>query len=434
VKKSPALAQNSVVMARLDPRLSGLFLWTRRMTLILLPSRRFATVWTRKGINAMRHKNSVYHGILQYIPWGWFEKAVREHGGDKGVRSLTMRDQLNALLYGQLAGAVSLREIECGLESHKARLYHVHAKPVKRSTLADANASRPAAVFTGLFPTLMKQAHRGLRRALEDTVYLIDSTSLRLNELSKDWARFSTGVCGAKAHIVYDADAICPVYMSVTAANVNDITAAKDMPIEAGATYVFDLGYYDYGWWAKLDKAGCRIVTRFKSNTPLQEIEERTVVEGGPVLSDRVGFLPARQAKNRKNPFGDPVREVRVVIDTGKILRILSNDLDASAEEIASLYKRRWDIELFFRWVKQTLKIKKFLGASENAIRIQVAVALIAYLLLRLAHAAQKSGMTLLTFSRLVRSNLMHLKRLDKLLGDCIETPPDDRQMAFQCL
>jgi IS4 transposase len=186
--------------------------------------------------------------------------------------------------------------------------------------------------------------------------------------------------------------------------------------------------------WLWPARCGCRIVTRFKSNTPLQEIEERTVVEGGPVLSDRVGFLPARQAKNRKNPFGDPVREVRVVIDTGKILRILSNDLDAAAEEIASLYKRRWDIELFFRWVKQTLKIKKFLGASENAIRIQVAVALIAYLLLRLAHSAQKSGMTLLTFSRLVRSNLMHLKRLDKLLGDCIETPPDDRQMAFQCL
>ncbi|MGO9484393.1 MAG: DUF4372 domain-containing protein, partial [Rhodomicrobium sp.] len=182
--------------------------------------------------------------ILQYVPWGWFEKSVQEHGGDKGVRSLSMRDQLNALLYGQLAGAGSLREIECGLESHKARLYHVHAKPVKRSTLADANASRPVAVFAGLFAKLMKQAHRGeserlpltinvrFGRSLEETVYLIDSTSLHLNELSKDWARFSTGVCGAKAHIIYDADAACPVYMAVSAANVNDIGAAKDMPIE----------------------------------------------------------------------------------------------------------------------------------------------------------------------------------------------------------
>ncbi len=287
-----------------------------------------------------------------------------------------MRDQFSAMLYGQLAGAASLREIEGGLESHKARLYHVHAKPVKRSTLADANASRPVAVFAGLFAKLMKQAHRGLRRSLEETVYLIDSTSLRLNGLSEKWARFSTGVCGAKAHVIDDAEAACPVYMTVTAANVNDITAAQDMPIEAGATYVFDLGYYDYEWWSKLDAAGCRIVTRFKSNTPLCEIEERPVARNGAVLSDRVGYLPARQAKNRKNPFGDPVREVRVVIDTGKILRILSNDLDASAEEIAGLYKRRWDIELFFRWIKQTLKIKKFLGTSENAVRIQVAVAL----------------------------------------------------------
>jgi len=305
---------------------------------------------------------------------------------------------------------------------------------VRRSTLADANAARPAGVYTGLFLKLMKQAHRGLRRSLEETVYLIDSTSLRLNELSKEWARFSSGVCGAKAHVIYDADAGCPVYMAVTAANVNDITAAQAMPQEAGASYVFDLGYYDYGWWAKLDAAGCRIVTRFKSNTPLHATEERPVAEDGAILSDRVGYLPARQAKNRKNPFGEPVREVRVRIETGKILRILSNDLDASAEEIAGLYKRRWEIELFFRWVKQNLKIKKFLGTSENAIRIQIAVALIAYLLLKLAHVAQKTGLTLLAFTRLVKSNLMHLKRIDRLLEDDDETPLDNRQMAFQCL
>ena len=382
----------------------------------------------------MRHKNSVYHALLQHVPWGGFDELVDEHGGDKGVRTLTMRDQFSAMLHGQLAGAVSLRDIEGGLQSHRARLYHANAKPVKRSTLADANASRPAAVYTGLFLKLMRQAHRGLRRSLEETVYLINSTSLRLNELSKEWARFSSGVCGAKAHVIYDADAACPVYMAVTAANVNDITAAQAMPIEAGVSYVFDLGYYDYGGWAKLDAAGCRIVTRFKSNTPLRTIEDRPVAKDDAILSDRVGYLPARQAKNRKNPYRDPVREVRVKIETGKILRILSNDLDASAKDIAGLYKHRWQIELFFRWVKQNLKIKKFLGVSENAIRIQIAIALIAYLLLRLAHASQKSNLTLLEFTRLVRSNLMHLKWIDRLLGDDIETPSDNRQMALQCL
>ena len=164
----------------------------------------------------MRHKDSVLHGLLQHVPWGGFDQLVDEHGGDKGVRTLSMRDQFSALLYGQLSGASSLREIEGGLQSHRARLYHVNAKPVRRSTLADANSSRPVAVFTGLLQKLMKQAHRGLRRSLEETVYLIDSTSLRLNELSKEWARFSSGVCGAKAHVIYDADAGCPVYMAVT--------------------------------------------------------------------------------------------------------------------------------------------------------------------------------------------------------------------------
>ena len=145
-------------------------------------------------------------------------------------------------------------------------------------------------------------------------------------------------------HVVYDPDGDRPVYAVVTAANVNDITPAKAMPIEPGATYVFELGYYDYDWWAKLDRAQCRIVTRFKSNTPLAMIEELPVPPETAILSDRIGHLPRRQSNNRANPFQDPVREVRVELDSGKVLRILCNDLDATAEEIADLYKRRWAI------------------------------------------------------------------------------------------
>ena len=203
------------------------------------------------------------------------------------------------------------------------------------------------------------------------------------------------------------------------------------MPIEPGATYVFDLGYYDYAWWAKLDAEGCRIVTRFKRPTPLAGAVERPVAEGGTVRSDRIGRLPARQAANRKNPFSAKVREVCVTIETGKVLRILSNDLEASAEEIAALYKRRWGIELFFRWVKQTLKIRSFLGTSENAVRIQIATALIAYLLLHLAHAAHKTPISPLTFARLIRTNLMHYRRIDQLLEPEPQRPDHGDQIAF---
>jgi hypothetical protein len=419
-------------MAGLDPLLSGLIFWTGCMALILLSSERVATFWTRKGFNAMRHENSVLHQILKHIPWPAFEALVEAHRADKHVRRLTTKSQFVALLYGQLSNASSLREIEAGLESCQSRLYHLGATPVRRSTLSDANLLRPAEVFSELFGLMMKLAHRGLRRALAETTYLIDSTGLRLDERSASWARYSAGVCGAKLHVIYDPDADRPIYAAVSAANVNDITPAQTMPIEPGATYVFDLGYYDYAWWAKLDDAGCRIVTRFKKNTPLTPVKELRVRKNGPVLCDRIGFLPQRQKNNRHNPMRHAVREVCVMTDTGKLLRILSNDLDASAEEIAELYKRRWAIELFFRWVKQNLKIRHFLGSSQNAVRIQIAVALIAFLLLRLTQATQKTIAGSLAFARLVRVNLTHRRRIDRLLAP--DAPPqfNTDQMALQ--
>jgi IS4 transposase len=381
-------------------------------------------------IIAMPHHNTVFADILKFIPWQRFEAVVEEYDADARVRRLSTKGQFLALLYGQLSGAAGLREIVTGLSSHAARLYHLGADPVRRSTFSDANTQRPAEVFADLLETMMKQAHRGLRRKLAETTYLIDATSVKLNARSADWARFSTSLCGAKVHVIYDADADRPIYAAVSPANVNDITAAQQMPIEPGATYVFDLGYYDYAWWAQFDAAGCRIVTRFKSNTPLQVVKELKVVAGSNILSDRIGFLPSRQAKSRRNPMQDAVREVRVTTENGKVLRILSNDLDASAQEIADLYRRRWAIELFFRWIKQILKITRFVGTSENAVRIQIAVALIAFLLLRLAQAAQKATLSPVVFSRLVRANLMHRRSINHLL-EPPPSAPDQHQMSL---
>jgi hypothetical protein len=402
------------------------------MTLIQTVIERLAAFETRKWSNVMRHQNSVFHGVLKHVPWGEFDRLVEEHGADARVRRLTTKSQFVALLYGQLAGAVSLREIVAGVSSHAARLYHLGATPAQRSTLSDANAARPYQVFAELLAHMMASAHRGLRRKLADLTYLIDSTSLRLSTLSADWARFSADAVGAKLHVIYDPDADHPVYAAMSTAKTNDITIAQAMPITPGATYVFDLGYYDYAWWAQLDAAGCRIVTRFKSNTPLAVVRELPVADGGTILSDRIGHLPARQSHSRRNPFQDPVREVRVKTETGKVLRILCNDLDAEAEKIAELYKRRWAIELFFRWVKQTLKITRFLGTSENAVRIQIAVALIAFLLLRAAQAAQNSLASPLAFARLVRANLMHRRPLDRLHRPHSPPPLIPDQMIFE--
>jgi IS4 transposase len=393
------------------------------MALILLGFEHLPVVRNREGIYAMRHHNSVLHGLLKHIPWSHFDKLVDKHGADARVRQLTTKSQFVALLYAQLAGATSLREIATAMESHSAQLYHLGACEVSRSTLADANAGRPHAVFSELFAQMVGLADRGFRREAAEAVRLIDATGVRLAGIASEWAHHSKGVRGAKAHIIYDPDADRPLYLQVTTAKVNDITAAKAMPIEPGATYAFDLGYYDFGWWAKLDQQGCRFVTRLKSNTTLALVEARALPDGSPLLYDQIGYLPERMAKSRKNPFQDPLREIGVVLDDGKTLRVVTNDLDAPAQEIADLYKRRWAIELFFRWVKQTLKIKHFLGRSENAVRIQIAGALIAYLLLRIAKDAVNIVESPLTFTRLVRANLMQRRPLDQLLK-----PPPIRQ------
>jgi IS4 transposase len=379
----------------------------------------------------MRHHITVFRSVLQFARWHSFDRFVEEFDADKKVRRLTTRNQFKAMLYGQLSGATSLRAIEAGLESHATRLYHLGTCEVSRSTLADANAKRPCGVFVGFLAELMARCERMFARKIADAVYLIDSTGFRLSGLSADWAQFSKGVCGAKLHIVYNPDSARPNYAEVTPANVNDITAAKAMLIKPGATYVFDLGYYDYGWWAQLHDAGCRLVTRLKVNTPLSVVAENPLPEGSAILSDRIGHLPARQARSRKNPFQDPIREVRVRTETGRILRIVTNDLDTPAEEIAELYKRRWQIELFFRWIKHTLKIRHFLGTSENAVRIQIAVALIAFLLLRMAHAAQDSVQSFLTFTRLVANNLMHRRPITGLLGPPAPLIKDQHQLSL---
>jgi Transposase DDE domain/Domain of unknown function (DUF4372) len=401
------------------------------MAWILLCFDVLPTFETREGTHAMRHHNTVFHAVLKFVPWHVLDRLVEEFAADKKVRRLTTRNQFIAMLYAQLAGSESLRAIEAGFESHASKLYHLGACEVSRSTLADANALRPCAVFTGLLAELMSRCERALGRRIAEAVYLVDSTGFRLSTLSADWAQFSAGVSGAKLHIVYNPDSTRPSFAEVTPANVNDITVAKTMPINEGATYVFDLGYYDYGWWAKLDDAGCRIVTRLKVNTPLAVVAENRVPESSLILSDRIGHLPARQARSRRNPFVDPVRELRVRTGPGKILRILTNDLDAPANEIAELYKRRWQIELFFRWVKHTLKIRHFLGTSENAVRIQIAIALIAFLLLRMAHALQNNVASLLIFTRLIAQNLMHRRPIHLLLKPPPPIIKDLRQLSL---
>ena len=381
----------------------------------------------------MRHHNSLFHQLLQFVPWGRFEQLVESHGADRRVRRMTTRSQLVALMYGQLAGAQSLREIEQGMSSHAQRLYHLGAAKPARSTFADANAKRPAQLFADLFAVMAMSASAGLRRFMREAVHLVDATSIRLSDVSRAWADYEAHGALVKLHVDFDADRSIPANIAITPARVNDVAMAHTMPIEPGATYVFDLGYYDFSWWARLHEAGCRIVTRLKTNTRPRVLETRPLAADGPIRADRIVAIDGRLSSNRENPLaGIALREVVVAIEHGRTLRLITNDLDAPAESIAALYKARWQIELFFRWVKQNLKIKRFLGTSENAVRSQIAVALIVFLILRLAAAASRSTSSLLTFIRLVRVNLMHLRPLAAIERPPPRLPRDLRQQELR--
>lgn len=360
---------------------------------------------------------TVFSRLLQHLPWGAFDRAVKAHRMDRRHRELDARSHLIALIAAQLLELHGLRDLEAVLASHAPSLRRRRIKPACRSTLADANRSRPAAAFEALVPALLEQLSPTQARRVREDLRLVDSTLVLPGRGAERWAHFQDGKIAAKVHVVYDPKAAMPTYYEVTAANTNDITVAKTrMPVESGATYVFDLGYYDFGFWADLDAQGCIFVTRLKKNTSVSITQDRFVPRGSNVISDQVVRLPKRMARSRRNPFDKPGRMVTVTLDTGKTLRLFTNDLTSPAAEISDLYRTRWRIELFFRWIKQNLKIRHFFGRSENAVRLQVAVAIITYILLRLMHRAVRTKKAYCHFIRSVQHALFHRFELDDLV------------------
>ncbi len=325
---------------------------------------------------------------MKALPRATFEQAVKRHNADRGIKKFRNWNHLVAMLYGQLSGVVGLRGLEAGFNSHLASHYHLGVGTVKRATLADANENRSIAVFSDTAAWLMQQVSRTVRKDASELMYLLDSTSVTLKGREYDrWTaqERTRNTQGIKLHLLLDASTQAPSWHDFSAPNVNDIEMANHVQIETGALYVFDKGYYDYNWWNHIDSKGARFVTRFKSNAALIEVEQREIPSDatGSILEDRiVRFKNRRPGGHRVNEYRKPLRWVTVDRpDKARPMMLATNDMESSALEIAQRYKERWAIELFFKWIKQHLKIKQFFGRSENAVRIQILTALISYLL-----------------------------------------------------
>jgi putative transposase len=375
----------------------------------------------------MRFTPSIFGKLLGPIRRRQFDTLVARHAGDAYIKSFPSWNHLLALVYAQFSAAVSLRGLEAGWNANRQHHYHLGGGPLVRSTLCDANRRRPVGIFAETFSLVASQLDRQTRRDGAAMVKLIDATPIPLGKLC-DWAKSNGRIRGLKLHVVFDPKADCPSVLDITDANVNDAQIGRTIAIEPGATYVFDKCYCQYGWWTAIAEEGALFVTRPKSSMRLDLVGERPIAlargDGFTVLEDH----EVRFASKGDSQLPIRLRRLRVQRTDGKTITLLTNDLERAAVDIAALYKARWQIELLFRWIKQHLRIRRFLGNNDNAIRLQIFAAMIAYALLRIAARRHCVKIPILRFTDLVVSCLFERRHLG-----AIDIPPSVNPSRPQC-
>jgi putative transposase len=360
--------------------------------------------------------------LLQLIPRHVFDHLVDTHAWQgPNPRKFTYWSHLGAMLFGQWSARKSLRDLVFSVNRQAHKLYHVGLSKLKRSTLADANRERPAVIFEKTYYKLYERLSAELASQSQQAppIKIIDATTIDLCAAAFPWAKFRTRKGAIKLHTVLSG--LLPQYVLVTDGKTHDLRAVQDLRFQPGDLLIFDRGYLDYAWLYQLQQGRAGFVTRLKRNSCYEIIEEQPA--SGPILADQIICLGSPQGQAS---YPEPLRRVRYRdLETGKEYAFLTNRQDLPALEVAEHYRRRWQIELFFKWIKQNLKIKAFYGTSKNAVLIQIWTALIAYLLLVWLKFKTKAGWGLLQLSRLAQTMLLERLKLWALLG---LRPPDHRQ------
>ena len=331
----------------------------------------------------MNKDKYVFAQLLEYLDYDKFRHLVDKYDGNRYVKHLTCWNQLLALMFGQLGNRESLRDVIVALEAHRSKCFHLGLgrKPIAKTTLATANQNRDYRIFEEFAFYMMAQA-REKRSAdifkLGGQVYAFDSTTIPLCLSVFWWAKFRKKKGGVKAHVLYDLEAQVPAFYHITTASVYDSKAMPEIPYETGAYYVFDRGYNNFGELYRIQRMESFFVVRAKSNLQYRCVKWKRRLPKN-ILTD--AEIELTVYKSRKD-YPENLRLVRYYDEEqDREFMFLTNAMDLTARQIADLYKNRWQIELFFKWLKQHLKIKKFWGTTENAVRIQISAAITAYCL-----------------------------------------------------
>ncbi|HIC38950.1 MAG TPA: IS4 family transposase [Candidatus Marinimicrobia bacterium] len=370
---------------------------------------------------------SLFSQLLQQVPRNEFAKLVSKHEGERAAKGFTCWAQFTAMLFCQLAHADSLREICNGLACCLGKLTHlgINRGPSK-SNLSYANIHRPAVLFEDLFWTMTDrfraQGHLGSRKhkfRFKNKLLSLDSTTISLCLSLFPWAEFRRAKGGVKAHVLLDHDDYMPSYVLISKAKMHDAKVLALLRLNTGSIVAMDRAYNDYKQFARWTESGVYFVTRMKENAVYEVVEARGLPLYRNILSDEIIVLTGAQAQNKC-----PHKLRRIVVwdaDNEREIVLLTNHLDFGATTIADIYKERWQIELFFKALKQNLKIKSFVGTSDNALRIQIWTALLALLLLKWLHHLSKAGWSLSNLASMLRLNLFTYRNLRDWLDDPVQ-------------
>src|SRR3989344_2744529 len=365
------------------------------------------------------HSTTVLHQLLSLLPEQQFQTFVGQHEADRYVKRFPCFNQLTTLLYAQITGRECLREIESDLRVLDSTWGELGLRSIARSTLAYANEKRPAAIFESLFYVLFTQCQsvsNGQSFSFKNPLHAIDATSIAVCLELFDWAKFRTRKGALRLHMDLDIRSQIPDLLDLTDGKTHEVTVAQDMDFSSyaqGTIFVMDRGYNDYALLQRMRKAGHHFVIRRKKNAQTFTLRLHRITKGKGVLKDeRVAFaLPTAQER-----YPDDLRQVTFVDEDGNIYEYLTDEFRLSAGNIAEIYKRRWDIETFFRWIKQNLKIKTFLGTSKNAVLTQIWVAMIYFLLLRWIAHCINSTRSITDMARKLSATCMHHFHLFEVL------------------
>jgi Transposase DDE domain. len=363
---------------------------------------------------------TLFAQIMEFVPWTSFTRIVERYAGDAGVRRMNCAEQFRIMAFAQLTWRESLRDIEVTLSANASKLYAMGLRhSVHRSTLAEANESRDWRMWSDLAALLIRRARKLYRDEdlgldLTNTVYALDATTIDLCLSLFDWAPFRSTKAAVKLHTLLDLRGAIPTFIHISDGKMHDVNVLDFLPMEAGAFYVMDRGYLDFDRLHKLHQVGAFFVTRAKRGMDARRVYSAPTDRDSGVICDQMialnGFYSAKDYPEqlRRIRFKDP--------DTGKTLVFLTNNTTLPPLTIAALYKSRWQVELFFKWIKQHLRIKKFLGTSENAVKTQIWCAVATYVLIAIVKKELQLDASLYTLLQILSVSVFEKTQLASAL------------------